>query len=69
MTETWQDAPVVEVMLPACPACGCLAYIGIRGWKDDDGGRTSRRVCRRCSERYIVLSLPPERGNEGERDL
>jgi len=54
----WDTAPIVEVELPCCPKCGETDYIRIRGWKDADGGRTSRRVCKRCSGRYVVLSLP-----------
>ncbi|QDU87194.1 hypothetical protein Pla175_05510 [Pirellulimonas nuda] len=55
---TWDTVPVVEVRLPTCPTCGELKYIGIKGWRDADGGRTSRRVCKRCGQLYIVLSLP-----------
>lgn len=54
----WSTAPIVEVTLPACPECGEPEYIRIKGWTDADGGRTSRRVCCRCSTRYIVLTLP-----------
>lgn len=67
MVSPWSDAPIVEVTLPSCPACGALAYVPISGKKDSDGGRTSRRVCKRCSERYIVLTLPPEFGGSKYR--
>lgn len=58
----WAEAPIVEVTLPTCPQCGDAKYIAIRGWRDPDGGRTSRRVCATCSNRYIVLTLPPDSG-------
>jgi transposase-like protein len=62
MPESWADAAVVEVILPVCPHCLSPAYIPVKGWRDADGGRTSRRVCEKCSARYVVLTLPPESG-------
>ncbi len=68
MAESWDDAAVVEVQLPVCPDCMSPDYIPIKGWRDADGGRTSRRVCRRCSAKYIVLTVPPDSGSFGFGD-
>lgn len=67
----WEDALIVEVVRPACPSCGCERYVPIRGWSSSDGSRTSRRICRRCSEPYVVISEPPEMilPEFGKRDL
>lgn len=64
----WNVAPIVEVILPSCPTCGAATYRPIRGITDDDGGRTSRRICASCNEPYIVLTLPSS-GKAVECDL
>jgi len=58
MSSIWDDVEIVEVRLPCCPNCGSQRYIPVKGWTDEDGGRTSRRVCEQCSERYVVLTVP-----------
>lgn len=61
MPSTWDAAPIIEVRLPpkpACPHCGETSYVPIEGRTDSDGVRTSKRVCKECSERYIVISSP-----------
>jgi hypothetical protein len=67
MPSVWDDATIIEIPLPTCPGCGSPKYIPIRGKKDSDGGCTSRRICKVCSERYIVLRLP-DCGNDGIDD-
>jgi hypothetical protein len=63
----WNNAPIVEVYRPVCPACGSEAYKPIRGWRDGDGSRTSRRVCG-CGCGYVVISEPlPGPGKSDER--
>jgi hypothetical protein len=58
----WDDAPIIEVYRPCCPACGSEVYKPVRGWVDLDGVRTSRRVCD-CGQPYVVISEPlPESG-------
>jgi hypothetical protein len=70
VASVWDDAPIVEVLLPPKPTCPCgsAQYIPIRGTTDADGGRTSRRVCKHCGERYVVLTLP-RLGRDDEDDL
>lgn len=58
----WDGVPVIEIPLPTCPTCGVVGvrknYIPVRGKRDEDGGRTSWRVCAVCSGKYIVLTVP-----------
>ena len=58
MPSVWDNVEIVEVRLPTCPYCGSIKYAPIRGTTDEDGGRTSRRICDQCGRRYIVLTLP-----------
>jgi hypothetical protein len=67
----WDDAPIVEVCIPRCPTCGAhgsKSYVPIRGTVDADGGRTSKRICKRCSSPYIVLALLPDSGKDTDDD-
>ena len=54
----WDSAPIVEVYRPTCPSCGSESYSPIRGWRDGDGSRTSRRMCKACGAAYVVMSEP-----------
>jgi transposase-like protein len=54
----WGEAAIIVIPLPKCPSCDSREYVPVRGWRDADGGKTSRRVCKACSTPYVVLTLP-----------
>jgi hypothetical protein len=70
MADTWINAPVLVLDLPACPRCHSIEYRPVKGWLNDDGSRVSRRVCRACKEPYIVVRkkpLTPKLGGDNSR--
>jgi transposase-like protein len=70
MPNPWLAAPIIEIVLPGCPFCSSADYRPIKGWRNDDGTRISRRICKRCREPYIVRTkrpLTPKRGNNNSR--
>lgn len=68
----WNAAPIVGTFRATCPNCFSERYVPIRGWRSNDGSRTSRRVCQDCSTPYINVSEPilPDSGKaENEVDI
>jgi hypothetical protein len=68
MAESWANAPIVFVTLPACPSCGSIEYRKVRTESNGDGSRTRKAVCRGCGLPFkIVVELPeielPKMGN------
>ncbi len=54
---TWLEAPPVFVTIPRCPHCGHRGHISIRSMpSESDGSKTLRCVCKRCSQRYLIVS-------------
>ena len=64
----WISAPIVTVPLPACPRCGAVEHRPIKGWRNDDGSRVSRRICTSCRLPYIVRRhLTPKLGGNNRK--
>ncbi len=69
MANPWIDAPIISIPIPACLRCGSAEYRPVKGWKNDDGSKVSRRVCKKCRERYIVRrpALTPKLGSDNSK--
>jgi len=53
----WTDAPMIFIPRACCPSCGHTRYIAIRSMPPEfDGSRTLRAVCKRCSERFLIVT-------------
>ena len=58
---TWLDAPPVFIPRPACPHCGHPRWITVRSMaRESDGSQSRRCVCRRCSQRFVLVFEIPE---------
>jgi len=59
---TWQDAPIVFTVALHCPSCLSTATpISIRVQRENDGSRSRRYVCSKCSRKFVWVVEPPER--------
>jgi len=69
MANPWLTAHVIDIPLPVCPECDSANYRPIKGWRNDDGSRVSRRICKICRTPYIVRTnvLTPKLGSDNSR--
>jgi hypothetical protein len=66
----WSDCSIVFVVRPVCPSCGHPRYIGIRSMpSEQDGSKTLRAVCKRCSSRFLIVSELPDLPEYGDSDF
>jgi hypothetical protein len=63
VSETWDTAPMIFVVRPACPACGRLDYRRVRTEDNGDGSATRKVICKGCSAKYKIVVELPETGN------
>ncbi|MCE9556759.1 MAG: hypothetical protein K8T91_25710 [Planctomycetes bacterium] len=52
----WEQAPIVEISRPRCPACGTAEppeYVRSEG--NGDGSTTRKAICRSCQLRFKVV--------------
>lgn len=56
----WTDAPLVFIQAATCPACGAGRPLTVRSAQGGDGSVSRRSVCRRCSQRFVVVVEFPE---------
>lgn len=61
----WSDAPIVFIVIPTCPACGCHEYRRTKTAGNGDGSKTRKVVCRACELAYKIAIELPEPGNQG----
>jgi hypothetical protein len=62
-TSVWDGEPIVFVPIPVCPHCSCREYLRIRTENGGgDGSYSQKRVCSRCSRRYVAVFELPESG-------
>jgi transposase-like protein len=64
---TWRFAPFTIRVSDHCPTCLSTDAIHVRTQSERDGSRSRRYICRRCSQRYVVVIEPPQTGKT-ERD-
>lgn len=63
-TTPWKAAPMIFIVAPACPSCGCEKYDRHRTEKGGDGSRCKKATCRACGQRFlIVIETLPDSGN------
>ena len=56
----WSGAPIIFVHAICCPRCKALRPIIVRSSPiEADGSRSRRCICRRCSQRFVVVIEPP----------
>lgn len=59
------ECVTVPIVRPACPYCGGLEFIHVRGERNGDGSSTEKVICAGCSTPYKIVREPalPESGN------
>ncbi len=54
---------MIFVTRATCPACSSPDYQRSRTENGGDGSTTKKVTCRRCLQRYLIVSELPETGN------
>jgi hypothetical protein len=58
MAENWDAVPLVFVRFALCPKCRHDRYVKSRTENNLDGSFTKKCVCRRCSQKFLIVTEP-----------
>ena len=68
MTPDWASVPIVFVVRPACPSCGCEDRDRRRTYSGGDGSKSKRMICRQCRQPWLLVEEPPPDSGKMDAD-